>query len=67
MSKNSKRYKWLLENSVVGIEKNESSWLLRVSKMALPPYSINQISKWIDNRIEEEKPDKTGYSRKSFR
>lgn len=58
MSKNAKRYKWLLENSIVGIEENNSSWTLRFAKMAFPPDNIFQISSWIDARIKEEKSGK---------
>ena len=44
------RYRWLMQNTKFGIGRNGKDWDLQVDGSA--PDAINEISAWIDNRMD---------------
>ena len=44
------RYRWLMQNTKLGIGRNGKDWDLQVDGSA--PDAISEISAWIDNRMD---------------
>ena len=48
--KDAARYRWLMQNTRLGIGRNGKDWDLQVDGPA--PDSISEIGEWIDNRMD---------------
>ena len=48
--KDAARYRWLMQNAMLGIGRNGKDWDLQVDGPA--PDSISEVSEWIDNRMD---------------
>ena len=44
------RYRWLMQNTKLGIGRNGKDWDLQVDSPA--PDSISEVGEWIDNRMD---------------